>query len=679
MTLPFATLFGSIAAALLLIDISALAQSQDSLAPAEDPPGRVGRLSFIEGAVRQRSAGDTDWAGAQLNYPVTNGFALATDEGGRAEIQMGSMALRIGSDSELDVATLTDHRATLTVARGEINLRLDRAAAGDQIEIVTPRGIANVVSVGHYHFDAGSTERPTRVGVFDGRVEIPRDGGPTVLTGGQSALIKSDEKSDEAPGLTLTASARGPLDDWAIARDEGATRTAVASTVSPEMTGADDLDQHGTWRRDPRYGEIWYPSGVPPDWVPYRYGHWAWVPPWGWTWVDDAPWGFAPFHYGRWVYTAYGWAWVPGSYVDYPVYAPALVGFVGSPFFGGFGPAVRWFPLAPFEVFVPAFPCSIVFVRRINVTNVNITKINITRVNGNVVVNNTTHVTINQFANRQFNTVVSTTSFTSGQAVHRTMLAQSATRLAVTTPVSFSPANLTAPHSVTAAWRGTDATAKPPLPPANGGVAIAATSGRTAGATGGITTATRGSDPKHGQHSLPPLPGSGPVAHTPMAGPVNWRSTDLAGASTTAAVRKLPPLPSEPSRATAAARVDAGAAAQHVPPVPSAPLIAARPIFNPNRAGPSQPGTMTPSMHAPMTSPARSRPPNMGTMMPGGPSMRTVPRPASPSLQSRGFAQPPSRPPNMATMMPRGPSVRAVPRPASPSKESTELVQRGGG
>ena len=39
-------------------------------------------------------------------------------------------------------------------------------------------------------------------------------------------------------------------------------------------------------------------------WAPYRYGHWTWVSPWGWTWVDDAPWGFAPFHYGRWVVVA---------------------------------------------------------------------------------------------------------------------------------------------------------------------------------------------------------------------------------------------------------------------------------------------------------------------------------------------------------------------------------------
>ena len=29
---------------------------------------------------------------------------------------------------------------------------------------------------------------------------------------------------------------------------------------------------------------------------------WVWLRPWGWTWVDDAPWGFAPFHYGRWLW-----------------------------------------------------------------------------------------------------------------------------------------------------------------------------------------------------------------------------------------------------------------------------------------------------------------------------------------------------------------------------------------
>ena len=52
---------------------------------------------------------------------------------------------------------------------------------------------------------------------------------------------------------------------------------------------------------------------LPAGWAPYSTGHWAWVRPWGWTWVDDAPWGFAPFHYGRWVYHRNTWCWAPGT------------------------------------------------------------------------------------------------------------------------------------------------------------------------------------------------------------------------------------------------------------------------------------------------------------------------------------------------------------------------------
>src|SRR5207245_1389824 len=75
---------------------------------------------------------------------------------------------------------------------------------------------------------------------------------------------------------------------------------------------------------------VWVPRSMIVGWAPYRYGHWAWVDPWGWTWIDDAPWGFAPFHYGRWVYVDGGWGWVPGHVVARPVYAPALVAFVGG-------------------------------------------------------------------------------------------------------------------------------------------------------------------------------------------------------------------------------------------------------------------------------------------------------------------------------------------------------------
>jgi len=77
------------------------------------------------------------------------------------------------------------------------------------------------------------------------------------------------------------------------------------------------------------------------------------------------------------------WCWVPGTYVRRPVYAPALVGWVGGPHVsvsiaigGGRGPGVGWFPLAPREVFVPGYRVSPRYVREVNVTHVtNITNV----------------------------------------------------------------------------------------------------------------------------------------------------------------------------------------------------------------------------------------------------------------------------------------------------------------
>jgi hypothetical protein len=140
------------------------------------------------------------------------------------------------------------------------------------------------------------------------------------------------------------------------------------------MTGYEDLDEYGIWRYVANYGYVWAPTRLVVGWAPYRYGHWAWIAPWGWTWVDDAPWGFAPFHYGRWACVGTSWFWVPGPITVRPVYAPALVAFVGgggfqfSASFGG-GPGVAWFPLAPGEVFVPMYHTSRVYVNNINTTN----------------------------------------------------------------------------------------------------------------------------------------------------------------------------------------------------------------------------------------------------------------------------------------------------------------------
>src|SRR5712691_8417668 len=95
MTTRFVIGIGSFVSAVILVVANIAA---DAFAEPQDPPGRVGRLSLIEGAVQQRTADGASWTRADLNYPVTNGFAVATQEGGRAEIEVGLMAVRIGGD-----------------------------------------------------------------------------------------------------------------------------------------------------------------------------------------------------------------------------------------------------------------------------------------------------------------------------------------------------------------------------------------------------------------------------------------------------------------------------------------------------------------------------------------------------------------------------------------------------
>ncbi len=149
------------------------------------------------------------------------------------------------------------------------------------------------------------------------------------------------------------------------------------------MVGYEDLGDSGTWRSTPDYGEVWVPSGVSSGWAPYQSGQWSWVEPWGWTWVDDEPWGFAPFHYGRWAFVNGYWGWCPGPAAAAPVFAPALVAWVG---FGGVGVDVGWFPLGPRDVYIPAYGASAAYVTRINVSNSTlINTVNVTNVYNNYV------------------------------------------------------------------------------------------------------------------------------------------------------------------------------------------------------------------------------------------------------------------------------------------------------
>ncbi|HSK08750.1 MAG TPA: DUF6600 domain-containing protein, partial [Vicinamibacterales bacterium] len=346
-----------------------------------DPPSRVARLNYVKGSVSFRPATLDDWGPATLNHPLTTGDHLWTDGDAWTEMHVGSTAIRMAPRTAFAFLNLDDRLVQVRLSEGAVDVRL-RHLNGD-FEINTPSAAIVLNRPGTYRIEVQPDEGSTRVIVRAGEALVYADASPFSVYDGQAAsLYGIDQVAHEVYPA-------GPADEWerwCRARDEREDRVASLQYVSPGMTGYEDLDEYGTWTSVPEYGWAWQPRYVSAGWAPYRHGHWRWIEPWGWTWIDDAPWGFAPFHYGRWAHHHGRWLWVPGAYHAHPVYAPALVAFIGGDRWGvsfgfGFRNALAWFPLAPGEFWMPHYRASHVHIRNLNVTHVNVRNINITNYN----------------------------------------------------------------------------------------------------------------------------------------------------------------------------------------------------------------------------------------------------------------------------------------------------------
>jgi hypothetical protein len=208
------------------------------------------------------------------------------------------------------------------------------------------------VRPGEYRIDVRPDSQTTVITVRDSEGEATGGGQSFPIYAPQKVVVSGGDQID----YRLT-SAGGPddFDQWCSARDRREEQSQSARYVSREVPGYEDLGQYGRCDEQAGYGQLWMPSSVAADGAPYQDGHWAWIDPWGWTWVDDAPWGFAPYHYGRWASIGGRWGWIPGPYGATPTYAPAPVAWIGGgrggsgfsmSFSIGTAAAVGWFPLA---------------------------------------------------------------------------------------------------------------------------------------------------------------------------------------------------------------------------------------------------------------------------------------------------------------------------------------------
>ena len=350
------------AAVLSLLACSVVAQAQSE----SEAPARVGRVSLVQGPVTISTEDSERAEGAMVNWPVTSDNRITTERNGRTEIRIGSTAVRLDGNSSLEVLELDDDRLQLMLHYGSANIRVRNAEVLDGFSIETPQGRVRMREAGRIRVDANPDG--SLVDVFDGVALVETDGSTFSLRAGRRVEMRE--------GDLLTALAvRTSFDDWARLRDQQDDRVVSDRYVTTEMTGYEELDRHGSWSDNSEYGPVWLPRHVSSGWAPYRDGRWTWVSPWGWTWIDNAPWGYAPSHYGRWVMINQRWGWAPGRNITRPVWAPALVGWVGGSgwnlaFNSGSlhrsAPAQGWYPLGFGDNYVPGYRMKNDHLRYIN-------------------------------------------------------------------------------------------------------------------------------------------------------------------------------------------------------------------------------------------------------------------------------------------------------------------------
>lgn len=522
----------------------------------QDPPGRVARLNFSSGSVSFQPGGEGDWLTAVQNRPLTTGDNLWSDKDSRAELHIGSTAIRMDSETSLSFLDLDDRTIQLKLSLGAIEFRVRHIDDGDLVEVDTPNLAFTIQHPGQYRVDVNSDGTQTLATVWQGHAEATGGGySYTVVAGQRAAFSGTDQLEHEIMQIPR----RDDFDQWCAERNDREDRAESSNYISREMTGYEDLDDYGRWHYVPDYGPVWTPTAVAGGWAPYRYGHWVWVEPWGWTWVEDEPWGFAPFHYGRWVVVGGVWGWVPVAprpavvtvgYVR-PVYAPALVAWVGGPHFGvgvavgGVAAGVAWFPLGPRDVFCPAYRVGPRYVENVNVYNTTIiNRTQVTNIYTNVYVNrNVTNITYQNQRVANAVTATSRASFTSAQPIGRNMIRVNSKEVASAPGAPLTPAvapqqrsflgaggaaRVTPPANISARAVVAKNTPPPPAAPIARQVqAVEGNNGRPVAASEFRQSQTNLSSVRMAQQARPaPLPTGGQHVNTSTERPGGGSSSD---------------------------------------------------------------------------------------------------------------------------------------------------------
>jgi hypothetical protein len=614
--------------------------------PGDAPPLIAGRVALAEGnaqiwRVEEDNAGQ--WDEAEVNDVVSVGTGLYVGADGRNEIRVGPHTFRLGANSRGGFGQLDYSTSVFNLEYGTLNVRLASPGHGETTDVTVAGLRVELVAPGRYRIDA-TDQGPMRLTAFEGQATVRSSNNAIGVSAGQAIVVNPG-----GTGFNFEQAVATGFDQWALARDEQYLQVRSAQYVSPYMTGYEQLDSYGEWTPDVTYGTVWYPRVVPVGWAPYRFGQWRWVRPWGWTWVDQAPWGYAPFHYGRWVTAGGRWGWVPGGYVRRPVWAPALVGFVGSNVSVSIGgPVVGWYPLAPWHRYEPHYRHNPTYVTVINQTIIHRPPPGVPR-------------TINE---RPGATLVPGPRFR--EPIHKVVLGAQP-KPEQLKPIAPPPLNVApAPRPSTrkyAEHEGRPGTAMPTPPDGRGAPSSPQQPPRTYPSqaqppqaqppvAGYPPTRVRPpivADPAPGRgvSPQPPLPGTDPA---PLGQPPGLKRGQLESRPPVP-----PPAPPQPERAAPRPHLPS----DQIPPGQAKPINPAEPPRFPPGAPPTirQPPTM-----APAARPVQPSPPQRPAQAPAQGAQPAPPRPAPPATA-------PSAP------MPPAPVAAPQPRPQPPPSQKEQVLR----
>ncbi|HSC28017.1 MAG TPA: DUF6600 domain-containing protein, partial [Vicinamibacterales bacterium] len=297
----------------------AAAQTQTLEAPAH--------ISLVDGAAVLERDGRAETAPTSM--PLLAGDRIRT-ETGRVEVLYAD-----GSTLHLDARTVVDFQSDEVIRLLEGRLRLSIPGPSRQVayRIDAPAAWVLIHEPGEFRVSLipGDRQPELELAVLRGSAEVVNENGRTALRAGERAFARAGAAPSYA--YVFNSAAWDAFDQWSEARRTerlGASAEYLPAQVRPY---AATLASYGTWRDEPTYGYVWYPT-VPLTWRPYYYGRWKVLRPYGWTWIGTDPWAWPTHHYGRWGFSAGLWFWIPGTH-----WGPAWVSWAYAPGY------VSWCPL----------------------------------------------------------------------------------------------------------------------------------------------------------------------------------------------------------------------------------------------------------------------------------------------------------------------------------------------